>query len=1278
MDNDIDLGKISITPKGDWNDKVQVEYNDIWRYNGAKYLSIQDSTGIVPSDDGVYWYELSSQGESAYQLAVENGFVGSEVAWIQSLKQPALDGEARADAAIANMDKRFPDEISKVQSSLYNQLSSDLSDKVVKPLVISSAEELAGQYKMNGEVIDIYERSVSLSHLPKVAGEAKVYVVSDELLGYGAYMNVESFVASTGVGLTKDFFQFNFEILRCFINESLQSCIEIRCKSAISEAGNISAVAHLQYCKFPGDVIEFTVNVPDGIDKEAIQVTIPPVKYNKKKVFSYITDDSYNIYQYIFAGINKRMVARWFGNEPNKNNYAYHYGMQGHTEFDQHVSGQYYPEHFLQCTDGAGVKHRYSTMVACWPDKLRDQGRPPYSDVGMQWPWISEKEFLFYQHFGFSLGYHDLQGYDANITTQAQFDQCVENTVKLFNEYVQMIPKTMIEPNGDHKYLTFSQGNDIIQNLTAQSGDKLIKKAYPFKSGFSLSKYDIAVERQFAYGADMDDVNDNPQYATDMLKILDDFSKSTDKTSIYWLICAAHRSSHWELVFFRKIHELYGDIGDDSLWFPTLDEFFEYWYMRANSTIVKQITDTGINVKVYVPKRPNFWFRDISCMLSGITDIAGISVTSGNNVFGTSYAINDNRLLVNLDFNERTLESANYFVEQFEKDYNAEYAYDNAYYFVQKLKKGLRETYEARLNKWTSPPILLTFKINDGAKATKENTVTITTTYDGQSPSHILISENVNFSGAEWQTYASTVDFTLSSGFNIKTLYCKLKNVYGNSAVLSSQIEYLEPDLVLTGISIFGGAASTTGRDIQLSFAYTGFPTHYMLSESTSFDNVEWQEWVVNPHFTLSESFGQKLIYGKLKNAKGETDMKSTTVELIDTVTARLNSIIINNGDDATNSGTMSVEFETLNTITKYKIGKQADLSDCPDWIVWAGSTVQYQSGIADGNLTVYAQVGNETTESSIKSDSILVVQPVVLGGITLADGKDSFAGYTVPVSFEISQGTPTHYRLSETSAGLTSASWLTWKDGITYKFSTIGSKTLNGQVKNALSESDIVNDSIDLTESPVKALIAFNATVNNTIDYPVVNGDTINQTILSTHSSYGAKQLKDNQGNLLPWYINYNSEKYIANAIFADNNSNNYDSNTTANDDGIYPADTFKKCRACMNNVADGSRKLRNSLSLPSGKYKARILYSPADNFLLEEKYRANSYYGVFAGEILLAKANVGTEGFTGKGNNQYNNEFEFTVPAKGDIDFAAWQEGSPIGNYRPGMNLIELTKLS
>ena len=307
-----------------------------------------------------------------------------------------------------------------------------------------------------------------------------------------------------------------------------------------------------------------------------------------------------------------------------------------------------------------------------------------------------------------------------------------------------------------------------------------------------------------------------------------------------------------------------------------------------------------------------------------------------------------------------------------------------------------------------------------------------------------------------------------------------------------------------------------------------------------------------------------------------------------------------------------------------------------------------------------------------------MVVQPVVLGGITLADGKESFAGYTVPVSFEISQGTPTHYRLSETSAGLTSASWLTWKDGITYKFSTIGSKTLYAQVKNSISESSVVQDSISLTEPPVKMILGFNGTTNNTVETKVVNGETINQIKPGVYSGWYAKQLLDNQGNKLSWYFNFDSAFYSTNSIFNNGGVNNYECNSSANDDGVFPVSTFMKCISSIKNETGGGRKLRLSIYLTAGHYKARILYSPADNFLLEEKYRVNSYYGVFEGTNERAKVLAGTAGFTGKGNNQYNCEFEFDISKTSDVDFAAWQEGTPIQDYRPGINLIELTKLS
>lgn len=1165
-------------------------------------------------------------------------------------------------------------EINKEMTLAINQIDDKVDeavrDKTSKPLIISQAENKAGAFDFGGENLDIWERSVRLLSLPKVEGESKEYAIADEPLGFGTYVNVESFVASTGKGLNKEFFNFNYDITRFYINAQLQTCVVLKCKNTVNK--EVDGLMHIQYCKFWGDVVEFDITLPSSVDKEAVSLEIPPLKYNKKMVFSYITDDSYSIYQYIFSLINKRMVVKKFGTDAGAI-YAWHLGMQGDSKYNAYIKEPYYPEHFAQCTDGAGVKHRYATTVSVWADKLKDQRIG--QDVGMQWPWMSEKEFKLFFDFGFMCAYHDLIGYEKDkVNTQEEFDKCVEDSVALFKEYVGIVPKLMVEPNGDHKYIDFSQKNDLIKAITAQSGDPRIQLVYPFKDGFSLSKQDVSIKRLFAYGT-------NDEYKGDLLDILSTFNSALDKSTIYWLIGSAHRSDYWESELITKIHELYGDVGDDSLWFPTLDEFFEYWYMRVNTLSVKTVTDTGIHCKMYIPKGANFFFRDLSVLISGISSLEGVSVVSSENVYGTSFGMNEGKLLVNLNFNSLLMERVNKYVEAFEADYNAEYAYDDAYYFVQMLKPGLREPYLSRINKWVSPPVLESFAVNSGQEFTQDQNVTLDITYSGQAPSHYMVSEDASFTGASWIEYVKNPTFKLSNGFNAKTVYVKLKNVYGETGTLSDGITLLEPTLTLNSITINDGVASTIQRNVNVAFSYVGYPTHYMISESSSFTGATWVEFAENPTVQLSAMYGNKILYAKLKNATTETVSKSAVIELIDTVTARLNSITINDGDASTNSGTVTVKFETLNSITKYKIGKQADLSDCAEWIAWSGSTVQYNSGIVDGDLTIYAQVGNESTESSIKFDSILVVQPVVLASIKLADGKEAFAGYTIPVSFEISQGTPTHYRLSETSASLTSATWRIWKDGITYKFSAIGSKTLYAQVKNVLSESGVVNDSISLTEPPVKMILGFNGKINNSIEIETANGETINQIKNSTYSGYDAHQLRDNQGNLLPWYFNLNSSKYLQNSVFAGDGMNNFESNSTANDDGVFPVSIYLKCLSPINVIADGSKKLRLSFRLPTGHYKARILYSPGDNFLMEESFRVNSYYGIYEGTDERAKVNVATSGFTGRGNNQYNNEFEFDItkdPATSDVNFAAWQEGTPVKGYRPGINLIELTKLS
>lgn len=1269
MTNDIDLGKISITPKGVWSEIIQVEYNDIWKYLDGKYLALKDSFGITPSDDGVYWYELSTQGMSAYEIAVNEGYEGTIADWLAYLKQPALDAAAVAEASVQSINIIYKEELDKAKQQLVETVNDAVQDKVVRPLTISSKETKIGVYKLSGEDIDVYEKSTILEDLPKTVGESKQYIVAEEPLGYGLYFNVESFVASSGKSLAGSFFNSNYQITSFTINESLHSVVTVTCIESVSVA--VRGVLRLQYCKFYGDVVEFDLKLPLGINKDSISLSFPKLKFNKKLIFSYITDDSNSIYQYIFAAINKRKVvtqADWLS-------YCFHLGMD-----DSPLEG-FVNQTPLQCTDGCGNMRRYATTVAVWAPKLKDQYIG--MNVGKFWPWMSEKEFKMFVDFGFMVGFHDIEGYTSSTNTQDKFDACVDTTAALFQEYIGMTPKLMVEPNGDHAYLTYGRGNGTIQFSTAQSGPT-INKVYPFKSDFTLDKHSVAIQRQFAYGSDLSSTILRPQYATDLINTLKGFNTETDLSKIYWLIGSAHRCGQWEAYMFKDIYDLYGAEALDNLWFPTLDEFYEYWFMSNNTTAIKTNTDDGIHYKLYIPKMPNFFYRDLSIMLDGITSKTDIELTTSDNVYGSSFGINDNKLLVNLNFDEKLLARAEKYVSIFEANYNERHVYDDAQYFVQQLKPGLREGYEARLNVLVSPPTLATFVTNNGDTETRNRIVNVTMSYTGQAPTEYIISENEDFSGAVWSPYVASTTFEISEGFNKKTLYAKLKNIYGMSAVKATQISYAKPDLVFQGLSVNNGDAQVATRNIQVKFNYIGYPEKFRLSEIAAMADVPWLPFTASTvDYQISTGFGVKTVYGQLDDGKIISQIYSDSIELIDATSAVLNSVVINDGIGFTASGIVSVLLNTLNTITKYRIGTEADLSALP-WQQFSTATVQYTSAVQEGQLILYAQVANDGSESETKSSSITIVRPVVLSSITLDTGGSEFSGFTLPVSLTISQGIATHYRLAETTIKLEAAEWAQVSGNIQYTFAEIGSKTLYAQVKNQVSESSVVSSSILINEPPVAAVFCLyggNDISNNIIDYPVSNGITINRVRFIEYLGYKQKQFKSKQGSLLPWFLELDRATYyqpndmMTLTASGFGNLSQFNSILTG-DAGVYP-DVYIKWANCT-----GPSKGRVVLTLPIGKYKFKMLMSVAAGAGLTESgvsARSGCFYSVHVSNVEKAKTVVGSEGFTGVNNVSFNAEMTFEVlsgdVSNGNVTLYAWNSSTE--NYRPALNLLEIEKL-
>lgn len=80
---------------------VLINTNDVEDPDDAKvYLKTQNGWKFIVDLSGVQ----GIQGWSAYEVAVQHGFVGTEEEWVQSLKQPALDAAAEALEAKAQVE----------------------------------------------------------------------------------------------------------------------------------------------------------------------------------------------------------------------------------------------------------------------------------------------------------------------------------------------------------------------------------------------------------------------------------------------------------------------------------------------------------------------------------------------------------------------------------------------------------------------------------------------------------------------------------------------------------------------------------------------------------------------------------------------------------------------------------------------------------------------------------------------------------------------------------------------------------------------------------------------------------------------------------------------------------------------------------------------------------------------------------------------------------------------------------------------------------------------
>lgn len=422
-----------------------------------------------------------------------------------------------------------------------------------------------------------------------------------------------------------------------------------------------------------------TIETKGGLNPNYISAEIPFLKYNKSWLFTLTQDDcKQSAYSWTWAAIN---------GYPLSNQYFYN--------FKNLWAGDLPPDHFylgktLGSTDGAGNEVRFTYTTTLAPqEKWMDEKTVVHGSnidrfkIKSGLVWDNVREIL---NYGNSIAFHDV------VTDASNTDSIFVNLIKAQDIILDKLKgrgtKVLAEPNGNKKYIDAALMFPEIRVMTAQNGQ--VYEIFPYTQNDNLDR--VLIKRVFynnGYEYQMtNDVVDNLAKPVENRKAMNIGVHGIDNT---WLS---------NLVW---LNDEYGKDGDDSMWFTSLEEYFEYNHYRQNSVINLKVEATRIIISLNLPMGKFFYFPSITLNVRGLTmnDVASLNVDE--QVQGLSYANYRNNqgetmLMINLDCRKYLVQHATHFVERYEKHRSEPFKKD-ALYFTGKLKDSqTKQALMQRLN----------------------------------------------------------------------------------------------------------------------------------------------------------------------------------------------------------------------------------------------------------------------------------------------------------------------------------------------------------------------------------------------------------------------------------------------------------------------------------------------------------------------------------------------------------------------------------------------------
>ncbi len=434
-----------------------------------------------------------------------------------------------------------------------------------------------------------------------------------------------------------------------------------------------------------------------------------------------------------------------------------------------------------------------------------------------------------------------------------------------------------------------------------------------------------------------------------------------------------------------------------------------------------------------------------------------------------------------------------------------------------KVKEGSTESLPVTATIRLDEPLLVVtqFRINLGAETTDFRTVKLNHNCTPRRPTDYMASESPTFVGATWQQpWGPNLDFELSPGNGVKTVFFKVRDVCGESAVVSDTITLAEPQPppVVDTFAMNNGADTTASRAVTLNNTCSNSPTHYIASENASFSGAVWQTYSNAPWFTLSDGNATKTVYFKVANNGGGSSPVSDTITLAECAVVK--SFSINNGAAQTASRTVKLYNTCSNDPTEYMASESSSFAGAV-WRPYGTLTPSFVLSSGNGAKTVYFKVRNACGESASLSDTILLAEGVpILYVFSINNGSETTASRTVTLNNSCaSSPPPTEYMAGENS-DFSGGTWLPYSTAPSFLLSAYsGTKTVYFKVRNGAGECDYpLSVTILLIEPGAPAVTGL--AINNGAATTTTRAVTLNNTCSNAPYEYIASERSDFSGS--------------------------------------------------------------------------------------------------------------------------------------------------------------------